>query len=150
MVLLVISVLIWSLSVVAAVWAYWSDLAMGLSGILIIPVFVEFISMIVMSTRNRHAELEAPKVFRWLERISYFYTAVNFAICAFILRDGGPMIDNGVYCLWNHGFVRELTLEEYQYYLLVDARFFCGHLVLFAAAPMKALAARYCQKKEQQ
>ena len=40
MVLLVISVLIWSLSVVAAVWAYWSDLAMGLSGILIIPVFV--------------------------------------------------------------------------------------------------------------
>ena len=149
MVLLVISVLIWSLSVVAAVWAYWSDLAMGLSGILIIPVFVEFISMIVMSTRNRHAELEAPKVFRWLERISYFYTAVNFAICAFILRDGGPMIDNGVYCLWNHGFVRELTLEEYQYYLLVDARFFCGHLVLFAAAPMEAFAARYRQKKKQ-
>ena len=103
MVLLVTSVLIWSLSVIAAVWAYWSDLAMGLSGILIIPVFVEFISMIVMSTRNRHAELEAPKVFRWLERISYFYTAVNFAVCAFILRDGGPMIDNGVYCLWNHG-----------------------------------------------
>ena len=123
---------------------------MGLFGILIIPVFVEFISMIVMNTRNRHAELEAPKAFRWLERISYFYTAVNFAVCAFILRDGGPMIDNGVYCLWDHGFVRELTLEEYQYYLLVDARFFCGHLVLFAAAPMKALAARYCQKKEQQ
>ena len=106
--------------------------------------------MIVMSTRNRHAELEAPKVFRWLERISYFYTAVNFAICAFILRDGGPMIDNGVYCLWNHGFVRELTLEEYQYYLLVDARFFWGHLVLFAAAPMEAFAARYRQKKKQQ
>ena len=150
MVLLVISVLVWILSVVAAVWAYWSELAVGLSGLLILPVFAEFILMVLLNFRNRDNELEASAAFRWLEKISYFYTSVNFAVCAFLLREGGPMIDNGVYCLWNHGFIRELTLEEYQYYLLVETRFFCGHLVLFAAAPMKAFAARYRKKKEQQ
>ena len=147
MVLLVISVLIWVLSVAAAIWAYWNELALGLSGLLILPVVVEFILMLVMDFRNRHNELEAPTFFRWLERISNFYTGVNFALCAVILRDGGPMIEDGVYCLWNHGFVRELTLEEYQYDLLVEARVFCGHLVLFAAAPMKMFAARYFNKK---
>lgn len=148
MVLLVISVLVWILSVVAAVWAYWSELAMGLSGLLIIPVVVEFIIMLVLDFRNRHNELEAPAAFQWMERISYFYAVVNFAVCIYILREGGPMIDNGIYCLWDHGFVRELTLEEYRYYLLVETRFFCGHLVLFAAAPMKAFVARYRKKKE--
>ena len=122
---------------------------MGLSGLLILPVFVEFILMVLLGFRDRDNELEAPAAFRWLERISSSYTTVNFAVCAFLLREGGPMIDNGVYCLWNHGFIRELTLEEYQYYLLVETRFFCGHLVLFAAAPMKAFAARYRKKKEQ-
>jgi len=150
MVLLAISVIIWMLSVLAAAWAYWSELAMGVFGLLILPVFAEFVLMVVLDFRNRDKELEAPAVFRWLERISYFYTIINFVVCSVILRDGGPMIDNGVHCLWNHGFVRELTLEEYQYYLLVDTRFFCGHLVLFAAAPMKAFAARYRKKKEQE
>ena len=149
MVLLAISVLIWVLSAAAAVWAYWSELAMGISGLLILPVFVEFVLMVLLGFRDRDNELEAPAVFRWLERISYFYTIVNFAACAYILRDGGPMIDDGVYCLWDHGFVRELTLAEYQHYLLVDTRFFCGNLVLFAAAPMKAFAARYRKKREQ-
>ena len=150
MVLLVMSALIWVLCVAAAVWAYWSELAMGMSGLLILPVFVEFVLMVVLDFRNRDKELEAPAVFRWLERISYFYAIINFVVCSLILRDGGPMIDNGAYCLWNHGFVRELSMEEYQYYLLVETRFFCGHLVLFAAAPMKAFAARYRKMKEQE
>ncbi len=31
----------------------------------------------------------------------------------YMLRNGGPEIYHGVYCLWDHGFIAEISREEY-------------------------------------
>ena len=53
---------------------------------------------------------------RWISVLSSalgILSFVIFAICMFLLREGGPSIKDGVFCLWNHGFIREITVEEY-------------------------------------
>ena len=47
--------------------------------------------------------------------LSLIYTLGNSLLSILILWKGGPEIENGVYCLWNHGFIREITKEEYDY-----------------------------------
>lgn len=81
---------------------------------------------------------KAPKPYCQLGFIGIAYAFINFAICSFLLREGSPRIDDGIYCLWSHGFVREITKAEFDRLSLVQARAFIGHLALFTSIPMLA------------
>lgn len=138
--LLIISCLIWSVNVVCAVLSYWIPQMLGVSIMLFAPVMIEWALMIYLGRKNSIGssiiQYDTPKVFAILGILSFTYTMCNAIISFVILREGGPEIENGIYCLWNHGFVREITKEEYDYLSLAESRFATGHLLIFSAAPM--------------
>lgn len=82
----------------------------------------------------------APKPFGQITAVGAAYTGFNFLLCMFLLREGGPGIENGQYALMNHGFVRYISREEYERLSLVESRFFTGHLLVFTASSMQSLA----------
>lgn len=84
----------------------------------------------------------APKPFGQITAVCAAYTDFNFLLCMFLLRKGGPGIENGQYALMNHGFVRYISREEYERLSLVESRFFTGHLLVFTASSMQVLAGR--------
>lgn len=48
----------------------------------------------------------------------------------FMLREGGPSVDNGIYCLWNHGFIREISMAEYNRLSRIERTLFASMLAL--------------------
>lgn len=84
----------------------------------------------------------APKPFGRITAVCTAYTGFNFILCMFLLREGGPGIENGQYALMNHGFVRYISREEFERLSLVESRFFTGHLLVFTASSMQVLAGR--------
>lgn len=68
--------------------------------------------------------------------------AIVFPVCMILLGEDGPHIENGVYCLWNHGFIREITAAEYEALLKVEARMFFGHMLAFTGMPVAFFSAR--------
>ena len=79
-----------------------------------------------------------PKFFIGLTVASLLYFAVNFILCAYVLRDGHPEIVDGVYALvYDRGtFVRELSFAEYQTLRFAETRMAMGHLLIFSSLPM--------------
>lgn len=138
--LLVISCLIWTGNVVCTVLSYWMPQMLDASFVLLALIMIEWVFMFFLNSKNGldHALVrkETPKLFVVLGGVSLLYTLCNGIVSLIILREGGPEIADGVYCLWNHGFIREITKEEYDYLSLVEARFAAGHILAFAAAPM--------------
>lgn len=47
------------------------------------------------------------------------------ALCMFLLREGGPSVHEGVYCLWNHRFIREISYEEFLRLSRIERMLFC-------------------------
>ena len=84
----------------------------------------------------------APKPFERITAVCTAYAGFNFILCMFLLREGGPGIENGQYALMNHGFVRYISREEFERLSLVESRFFTGHLLVFTANSMQVLAGR--------
>lgn len=59
------------------------------------------------------------------------------AIYGFVmLREGGPFIDNGIYCLWDHGFIREISWEEYIRLSRIERTMFSSILALIRSGFM--------------
>ena len=90
----------------------------------------------------------APKSFGQITAVCTAYTCFNFILCMFLLREGGPGIENGQYALMNHGFVRYISREEFEHLSLVESRFFTGHFLVFTANSMQSLAARRKWKQQ--
>jgi hypothetical protein len=115
------------------------------SFVLIVAIMIEWALMFYLCSKNGmdHSLIpnETPKVFVILGVASFIYTLGNNLISILLLWEGGPEIENGVYCLWNHGFIREITKEEYDYLSLVETRFATGHTLTFSAAPMLIFSA---------
>ena len=61
----------------------------------------------------------------------WFGSILCIGLSMFLLRDGGPSIQDGVYCLWNHGFVREITEEEYLHLCRTERFLGCSLLIGF-------------------
>ena len=137
---------LWAVNLVLAVLAYFIQGMIYVTPFLFIAMFVCWFAFIKLSRTELIGfsdvlENSAP----WcmvIAVVSMIYTFVNFFICLYLMRDGGPHIDNGVYCLWEHGFVREITKEEYDALSLVQGRMFTGHLLPFSAVSMVFFSAR--------
>ena len=138
--------LIWLINVVFAVLAYFWSPAIGAFWVLFPAVFIFFVVMIRFSRKNSVGPEQIwENSAAWAKGIaigSILYAAVNFAVCMTILGEGGPHIENGVYCLWNHGFIREITAAEYEAMLKVEARMFLGHILAFTGMPVAFFSAR--------
>lgn len=70
------------------------------------------------------------------------YAVFRFALGMYLLRDGGPHIHEGIYCLWDHGFVREITESEYKSLLRTEGQMFTGNFLIFATLAMWYFAGR--------
>lgn len=88
-------------------------------------------------TNTRGRELCADvKTFSVVIRILMVPLAVMVIYGIFSLREGGPRINEGVYCLWNHRFIREITQAEYVRLSRIERAFFCSGLALVRSAHM--------------
>ena len=140
------SFLIWLVNVVFAALAYvWSP-AIGAFVVLFPTVFIFFVVMTRFSRKNSISPAQIwENSAAWTRGIaisSILYAAVNFAVCMTMLGEGGPHIENGIYCLWNHGFIREITAAEYEALRKVEARMFLGHILAFTGMPVAFFSAR--------
>ncbi len=84
---------------------------------------VRRIPLEILSGRKRHPALKKLSAAAIVTLILAFVLA---AVCMFRLAEGGPEIKDGVYCLWNHGFVREITREEYLRLRATERSLFCA------------------------
>jgi len=143
--LLVVSCVIWAVNLVCSVLSYWIPHMLDASFALLIITMIEWFLMIFIGSKNGMdnslIQDETPTIFVILLVVSIFYTVGNSFISILILWEGGPRIEDGVYCLWNHGFIREITKEEYDYLSLVESRFTTGHILAFSAGPMSVFSA---------
>lgn len=138
--LLIVACLIWACNVGCTVLSYWLPQMLDASFVLLVLIMIEWVLMFSLSRKTGMdtslIQDETTKIFVVFGGLSLLYTLCNGIVSFIILWEGGPSIENGVYCLWNHGFIREITKEEYDYLSLVEARFSTGHMLIFTAAPM--------------
>ena len=140
------SFLVWLVNAVLALLSYvWSPP----DGMLVALFPVLFFSLGMMSHFVRKDGIGLAQTWEnsatWAKGIavaSILYTAVNFTVCMTLLGEGGPHIENGVYCLWNHGFIREITATEYKALRMVESRMFFGHLLAFSGMSVAFFSAR--------
>lgn len=143
---------VWFINVIFAVAAYFVHGIRDVCPILFIFVFICFGSYVVQRNRD-HAEsgelvllVDAlsgcPGWCRTAMAVSVLYGFANLFVCLYFLREGGPHIADGVYCLWEHGFVREITREEYDSLVLVQGRMFTGIMLPLSAIPLTFWASR--------
>jgi len=142
--------LLWFVNVVIVILSYFVS-SVRYAALLLYPaVFIAFGSMIILGHKEGIGfEQVLKNSAAWSKAIAFtsvIYTFVNFFICMFLLREGGPHIDNGVYCLWNHSFIREITKDEYEALLLVEGRMSVGHLLAFSAIPVVFFSGRKSMK----
>lgn len=135
----------WLLAVIAAVSSCFTGMhsAYALVLFLIMP---EWFMLIHTANREQLGQYEiisaCPKSMKKIFLCCVVYGAVNFSLGMFLLRNGGPHIHEGVYCLWNHGFIREITEREYKSLLRTEGSMFTGNFLIFATVAMAYFAAR--------
>ena len=54
----------------------------------------------------------------------------------FLLRKGGPHVEDGVYLLWDHGPIREITQKEYLRLCTIERLSFCSALAAVRSCMM--------------
>ena len=138
--------LLWCINIVLVILSYF---IVGLVYSVIILFPAVFIALGAMSWLSKKEKIGFSQVMArsaaWVKIIaltSILYSLVNFFVCLVLLSEGGPHIDNGVYCVWNHGFVREITRPEYEALLKIEGRMFVGHILAFTALPVVFFSAR--------
>ena len=144
------SCLLWIINVILVVLSYFVTGVAYAAPICMLAAFIVFFVMIVTAQKE---QLNLKQIWKdsagWTKAIalvSIIYTFVNFVVCMLLLWEGGPHIEDGVYCLWNHGFVRQITKQEYDSLMRVRGRLSTGHILIFAALPIVFFSAQK-QKK---
>ena len=140
------SYLIYFLNIIFVVLSYFVGIK-EYAFFLFLAVFASFFAMIIWERKEKIAYEElwrnCTKWSKAIAFVSFAYGFINFFLCIYFLREGGPYVDQGVYCIWNHGFIREITKEEYERLLLVEGRMITGHMLIFSAFPMLFFSARH-------
>lgn len=138
--------LVWCVNAVLIILSYFVNGLAYASVFLFIAAGISFGAMIILEKKENFGLDRILKYSTTRSKVialmSIIYTFVNFFICMIPLLEGGPHIDNGVYCLWNHGFIREITKEEYDALMIVEGRLFTGHFLVFSALPLVFFSAR--------
>ena len=135
----------WGLSLICAAAAWF----MGMTNLFAFPMFAimpEWVALIYTGNKEGITQYdilhECPRVCKIITVGSILYGIICFLFGMYILREGGPHIDNGVYCLWNHGFVREITQEEYKALSKMEGAMFTGVYLVFSSISMAYFSAR--------
>ena len=76
-----------------------------------------------MISRNTYREMSTKR--KWVFGLLCLLNVVVFGITAYCMHQldvagGGPLIYQGVYCIWNHRFIREITVEEYRFLCMIE------------------------------
>ena len=140
------SLLVWIVNAALALVSYFWCPPEGVLVAMFPAIFIAFGMMLRFSRKDGIGPAQVWKdSATWAKVIaivSILYTAVNFPLCMTLLGEGGPHIEDGVYCLWNHGFIREITVLEYEALRKVEFRMFFGHMLAFSAVPVAFFSAR--------
>jgi hypothetical protein len=141
----VYSVAVWLLAVIAAVFSCFTGMHNAYVWVLFL-IMPEWFMVIHTGNRDQLSQYEiisaCPQNIKRIFLCCVVYGAINFSLGMFLLRNGGPKIHEGVYCLWNHGFIREITESEYKSLLRTEGRMFTGNFLIFATVAMAYFAAR--------
>ena len=141
------SCIVWCVNVVLVILSYFVSGLVYIAVFFFIAVFISFGAMISLEKKEENFGLD--RIFKysttWSKIIAFLsivYTVVSFFICIAILCNGAPHIHNGVYCLWNGTFIREIAKEEYNALVIVEGRLLTGHALTFSAIPVVYFSAR--------
>lgn len=136
---------VWVMAVLSAVAANFTGMQSGFALVLFL-IMPEWFMLIHTANREKLTQYEilqsCPKSCRRICAGCLAYGILNFLLGMFLLRDGGPHIHEGVYCLWNHGFIREITEQEYMSMLKTEGRMFTGNFLIFASVAMAYFTSR--------
>lgn len=91
------------------------------------------------NTRGKKVCLDL-KLFSIVLRVSMILFGLLAGFCFIVLlrQGGGPHLDNGVPCIWNHGFIREITQEEFIRLGRIERSLFTAGLAWFKSSTMLA------------
>ena len=141
------SCIVWCINVLLIILSHF------ISGLvytaLIFEIAVVFLCVIMIRLEKKKRKFGLDRIFKYsttwskvIALLSIVYTVVSFSMCIVILCNGAPHIHNGVYCLRNGGFIREITKEEYDALVIVEGRLLTGHALTFSAIPVVYFSAR--------
>ena len=139
--LFIFSLIIWCVNIVLILLSYLIYQVIIFMPVIFVVTIIPFGYFAIKMRRKQAFEwnpflYNIPRAIKIAVALSIAYTAINFAFNFYLLREGGPQIIDGVYCLWNHEFIREITKEEYTKLQYAEARLFTGQLLIFSAIPM--------------
>ena len=137
--------IVWGMAVLSAAAVNFTGMQPGFALVLFL-IFPEWFMMIHSGNREKLTQYEIVRACsKWCKRsflICVVYGIFNFLLGMFLLREGGPHIHEGVYCLWNHGFIREISHEEYLSLLRTEGRMYTGNFLIFASVAMAYFTSR--------
>ena len=139
------SLAVWILSLVTcvAVWFTGMHNTYAVVFFLIAPEWIAFIHIGRCEKLTQYEIiLECPKVLKRVYLCCFAYGIINFLLGMYLLRDGGPNIYEGMYCLWNHGFIREITESAYKSFKITEGRMFTGNFLIFSTISTAFFTAR--------
>ena len=149
------SVAVWMLALVSAVLACFTGMNSWYASVLFL-IMPEWFAMIHTANREKITQYEiltaCPQNIKRSSLCCIAYGIINFSLGMFLLRNGGPEIREDVYCLWNHGFIQEITESEYMSLLRTEGRMFTGNFLIFSTIAMAYFSAREkirCSKNHQ-
>lgn len=137
----------WLVNLALVLVSWFCSVPIWLYAVLFVWIFIAFLSLAAQKCSLGDLLGNAPPLLRILAWVSAGYTGINFLISGYLLRNGGPRINEGVYCLWDHGFIREITKAEYDVLILIENRFWFGQTLLFTGLMMAALYGAYHRKQ---
>lgn len=127
---------VWSLAVFAAAAVNVTGMQSGYALVMFL-IMPEWFMLIHTANREKLTQYEVVQACpKWCKRFLFVciaYGIINFLLGMFLLREGGPHIHEEVYCLWDHGFIREITYEKYMSLLRTEGRMFTGNFLIFAS-----------------
>lgn len=136
----VFSCIIWLANAIILILSYFLPGLFSYCMVLAPFIFIEIALTFYLCKKNGMdnsiIQNETPMFFVIVLCISFAYTVLNSIAFMILLGEGGPEIVDGVYCLYNHGFVREISEAEYLFLSRAETCLVAGLLLTFSAAPI--------------
>lgn len=134
---------LWAANVALILASYVSPHMAGWGAALFLFLFPAWVRMVMGLRRGEGLGLSGPRWAKAVAGLSVAYTFANFLYNGiFLLGAGMPEIQDGIYCLWNHGFVRTLSPEEYLRLKGAESRLFPGHILAFSGLALAHFSGR--------
>ena len=101
------------------------------------PLFLWCLIGIAEAGHRDHPEKDAPKWVRNIMAVCNVFVVVNTAVSMMLLWEGGPRVNDGIYCVMSHGdFVREISYAEYMCLMRAESRLMFGGILVLSSDVM--------------